>query len=213
MGLAESGLDQSDQSIVALAAAIATGTPGDIRAAVDRAVAAGVTPRAIDELILQSVLTVGWPRALVAAGAWRAVPQNPAPEEDDDVDYSRHAEWTRRGERVCRVIYGDHYERLRENVHELHPALEAWMVTEGYGRTLARPGLDLRVRELCTVAQTAILRTPRQLHSHLLGALRSGASFAQIDATLAIVRPAIDEAARSEYATLWQRVRERWTPA
>ncbi len=38
------------------------------------------------------------------------------------------------------------------------------MITEGYSRTLSRPGLDL-LRLVCTVAQTAVMIS-HQLHSH-----------------------------------------------
>ena len=202
-----SALDEAGIALVRLAAAIAAGDPHLIGAAVVGVMAAGVPPRAVDELVLQSVLTVGWPRALVAAGTWRSVIGAPA-DAGDDLDYANHREWTRRGEATCRIIYGDHYEKLRGNVRALHPALERWMVTEGYGRTLARPGLALALRELCTVAQTAVLRTPRQLHSHLLGALRSGASVDEVDATLRIVQPLLPESDWQDAATLWQRVRD-----
>ena len=80
-------------------------------------------------------------------------------------------------------------EKLRDNVRALHPAVDAWMITEGYGRTLSRPGLDLMRRELCTVAQTAVLETERQLHSHLRGALNAGADPVQIEGVLSVVNP------------------------
>ena len=76
-------------------------------------------------------------------------------------DYGQVDEWTRRGEEVCARVYGDNYSKLRDSVRALHPAIDAWMITEGYGRTLGRPGLDLMRRELCTVAQTAVLEAPR----------------------------------------------------
>lgn len=200
-------LDDVTQHLVQLAAAIAAGDQEALQSSVSRAVSAGVPSLAVDELVLQSVLTVGWPRALVAAGIWRTAIGAPARSEVDDLDYERHQEWTRRGEATCRIIYGEHYDKLRTYVRALHPALEAWMVTEGYGRTLARPGLALAIRELCTVAQTAVLRTPRQLHSHLLGALRSGASIAEIEETLQLVRPYLPDETWRESSLIWQRVR------
>lgn len=211
MGLNDCALDGATRAIVAVAAAIAEGDPHQLDARVKGALAAGVPPLAIDELVLQSVLTVGWPRALIAAGAWRAAVGAPAENGGDDLDYSAHATWTARGEVTCAAIYGDHYDKLRANVRGLHPALEAWMVTEGYGRTLSRPGLDLKLRELCTVAQTAVLNTPRQLHSHLLGALRAGASFAEIEATLDVADPMLRQSIRDQVAVLWRRVRETWS--
>lgn len=198
------------RALVLLAAAIAEGDAATIGMRATEALAAGASALAIDELVLQSVLMLGWPRALVAAGACRAAIGAPAENATDDLDYSRHVEWTRRGEATCNIIYGDHYEKLRANVRHLHPALEAWMVTEGYGRTLSRPGLELKTRELCTVAQCAVLRTNRQLHSHLLGALRAGASAGEIDSTLDMVQPLLSQAEWDEVTTLWHRVRDTW---
>lgn len=202
-----SALDDAAHGLIALAGAIAAGDVAVIEARAAGARRAGVPPLAIDELILQSVLTVGWPRALVAAGVCRRGVGAPLRQRADDLDYDRHAEWTARGEATCRIIYGDHYDKLRANVRQLHPALEAWMITEGYGRTLSRPGLDLKSRELCTVAQTAVLRTPRQLHSHLLGALRAGASAGEITATLNTTRPLLSASEWDEVVVLWNRVR------
>jgi 4-carboxymuconolactone decarboxylase len=210
MGMRSTVFGRVDRSIITLAAAIADGDPHQLDARVKEAIAAGTPPLAVDELLLQSVLTVGWPRALVAAGAWRAAIGKPAENGADDLDYAAHADWTRRGERTCAAIYGDHYASLRANVRALHPALETWMVTEGYGRTLSRPGLDLKTRELCTVAQTAVLGTPRQLHSHLLGALRAGATFEEVEATLDVTDPMLRQVQRDQVAVLWQRVRTAW---
>jgi 4-carboxymuconolactone decarboxylase len=50
------------------------------------------------------------------------------------------------------------------------------MVAEGYGKVLGRPGLPLVDRELCIVAMLAVLQAPRQLYSHLRGALHAGAT-------------------------------------
>jgi 4-carboxymuconolactone decarboxylase len=85
------------------------------------------------------------------------------------------------------------------------------MITEGYGRTMSRPGLDLLRRELCTVAQTAVLEAPRQLHSHLRGALHAGATFGQVDAVLSIVNPLLSYDQWKQVKELWQRVREGWS--
>jgi hypothetical protein len=38
---------------------------------------------------------------------------------------------------------------------QLHPVLDVMMLEHGYGRVLSRPGLTLRLRELCVVAALA----------------------------------------------------------
>jgi 4-carboxymuconolactone decarboxylase len=83
-----------------------------------------------------------------------------------------------RGEQTCAIVYGDHYERLRENIARLHPDLDRWMVVEGYGKVLGRPALDLAVREMLIVAMLVVQGESgrRQLRSHLKGALSAGVS-------------------------------------
>lgn len=204
-------LDAPTLALVRMAAAIAGGDEPDIRQAMASAIEVGTSPEWVEELLLQSVLMAGYPRALVAFGLWHKVSGRPAPAEDPDSEYSRLQDWEVRGEATCATVYGGNYASLRRNVRALHPALDRWMLVEGYGRTLSRPGLDLLRRELCTVAQTAVLQTHRQLHSHLRGALNAGASFAQVEAVLAAVNPRLGHEEWKEVKELWAVVRAGWT--
>jgi 4-carboxymuconolactone decarboxylase len=207
-----SALDLSTRRLVTLAAAIAQGEEPEIRDNVDEAVRAGMPAVWGDELLLQSMLIVGWPRALVAAALWRKAIGAPAVGGDEDLHYADHPDWTSRGEETCRIVYGDNYAKLRRNVAGLHPALDAWMLTEGYGRTLSRPGLDLKRRELAVIAQTAVLDTPRQLHSHLRGALNAGATLDEVDSTLTEVNPFLSYDHWKAVKELWEQVRVAWDP-
>jgi 4-carboxymuconolactone decarboxylase len=151
---------------------------------------------------------VGYPRALIAFTVWRKLGGAPEPNESPDEDYELAGEWTRRGQELCEVVYAENYPKLRDSVRALHPAVDSWMITEGYGRTLARPGLDLKRRELCTVAQTAVLEAPRQLHSHLRGALNAGASPGEIEGALSIVNPLLSFDQWKKVKQLWRTVRQ-----
>jgi 4-carboxymuconolactone decarboxylase len=204
-------LDPATLHLVRFAATIAQGDEPELR---DHAAGcrSGLVPIPwVEELLLQSVLMVGYPRTLVAFAIWRKVGRVAAPASDPESGYGHVKEWATRGESTCRIVYGANYQRLRDNVRELHPALDSWMITEGYGRTMSRPGLDLLRRELCTVAQTAVLEAPRQLHSHLRGALHAGATFGQVDAVLSIVNPLLSYDQWKQVKELWQRVREGWS--
>lgn len=205
-------LDPQTRDLVRFAAAIAQGYEPELRERVGPLKSSQVPVAWVEELILQSVLMCGYPRALVAFGVWRRFSGVPAPENDPEAEYRDVEAWTRRGEETCAIVYGDNYRKLRDSVRALHPALDTWMITEGYGRTLARPGLDLLRRELCTVAQTAVLEVPRQLHSHLRGALNAGASFAQIEGVLSIVNPLLSFDQWKKVKELWRTVREGWSP-
>ena len=209
----QDNLDLQTRDLVRFAAAVAQGYEPELRERVTDLRLSQVPPQWVEELLLQSLLMVGYPRALIAFTVWRKVSELPAPASDPDQEYSRAPEWARRGEELCAVVYGENYGKLRDSVQALHPAVDAWMVTEGYGRTLARPGLDLRRRELCTVAQTAVLEAPRQLHSHLRGALNAGATFGQIEGVLSIVNPLLSFDQWKKVKELWKTVRNGWVPA
>lgn len=192
-------LDEETRAIVRISAAIAGGSEAVIRRELEAGhqVAAGAV---IDEVVLQSYLFAGFPRALNAARAWRAIhASSPAgvtePSAGDTLD-----RWRARGEETCRTVYGESYEKLRENVRALHPDLDEWMIVEGYGKILGRPGLHLSRRELAVVAACAAAGQQRQLHSHLHGALNAGASRDELSATL----DAISDLLPAESATAYQ---------
>jgi 4-carboxymuconolactone decarboxylase len=165
-----------------------------------------VDPDAVEEIILQSYLFAGFPRALNAARAWRAVSGRPAPADDPDASVDDLETWRARGEETCATVYGDHYEKLRRNIRDLHPALDEWMIVDGYGKVLSRPGVDLRTRELCVVAACAVSGQQRQLHSHFHGALNAGSSAGELAAVLDALTDLISRDDLSRYRQLLHRV-------
>jgi len=168
-----SELDDATRVLVRLGAAIAASDEATVRFWLIQA-ARDVPPAHVEELVLQSYLFCGFPRALNAAREWRRLSQRMAPDTDEAEDVGLAEEWRERGELTCAAVYGDMYEKLRLNVRDLHPALDTWMVVDGYGKVLGRPGLDLQRRELCVVAACAAMGQDRQLHSHLRGAMNVG---------------------------------------
>lgn len=203
-------LPSTELALVRFAAAVAQGGEVRLDAAIAELRAAATPAEWVEELILQALVVVGFPRTLVAMRAWRKVvgwSGGRTVGRDPGLDYARHAEWTRAGEATCHVVYGDNYERLRRAVRELHPALDAWMITEGYGRTLSRPGLTLRQRELCMVAMVATLDTPHQLHSHLRGARNAGATPDEVTAVIEAVMPELSPGAATTAEATWSRVK------
>jgi len=81
------------------------------------------------------------------------------------------------------------------------------MITEGYGKVLSRPGLDLARRELCVIATCAATRQERQLHAHLHGALNVGAARGWVSDALAALEGVVAPAALDGAQLLWARVR------
>lgn len=202
--MSESGLSGDQRRLVRLSAALACGGSGQIEKALHDATHA--PGEEVEEAILQSYLFLGYPAALNAFALWRRISgREPAPPVEDDL-----AEWQDRGAEVCRAVYGGQYPRLREHIRFLHPDMERWMVAEGYGKVLGRPGLPLATRELCISALLAVLGALTQLHSHLRGALNVGAPVEQIEEALDIAGELLDEETRQEVAVTWDRVRARF---
>lgn len=192
------------RALVALSATIAHRDRSLLEAALAEA-GARAPAEQVEETMLQSYLFVGYPAALQAIGRWRELSGRPAP----PAAAADWAAWTSRGEQVCSAVYGGQYDRLRENVRALHPDMEQWMVVEGYGKVLGRPGVPLATRELCIVGLLAAQDAPQQLYSHLRGALQVGASAGDVEAALAIAG-AIAGAERAAVASrVWQMVRAR----
>jgi len=198
-------LEAGLRNLVRIAGAIAGSPEGQMRAVMSEALKE-VDQDAVEEIILQSYLFAGFPRALNAARAWRTVSERPAPASDDEASAEDLDAWRARGEETCAVVYGESYEKLRRNIRELHPALDEWMIVDGYGKVLGRPGVDLRTRELCVVAACAVSGQQRQLHSHLRGALNAGASSSELAAVLDSLTDLISRDDLSRYRQLLQKV-------
>jgi 4-carboxymuconolactone decarboxylase len=194
-------LDDATRALVRLAATITAGTEQNVR---DALAGSSIIPAVwTEELILQTYLFAGFPRALNAMREWRRIQPVPAV----SVGASAVDDWRREGEQTCAAVYGNMYERLRANIEGLHPLLDEWMITEGYGKVLSRPGLDLMRRELCIVAACAAAGQERQLHSHLHGALNVGVPADVVDEAVEAIADVIaGESARST-RMLWARVR------
>lgn len=164
----------------------------------------------IEESLLQSYLFLGFPAALTAVALWKKLSGEDLPEADPLAEPTSVDDWVGRGEAVCRSVYGPTYDKLRRNVMRMHPAMDRWMITEGYGKVLGRPGLDLVDRELCIVALLTVAAWESQLHSHLRGALNVGASPEAVSGAVETGLEYVDDPDWADAARrLWRRV-ESW---
>ena len=198
-------LDVETRALVRLAGVISAGTEPQLRESLAQA-APICRADWVEEIVLQSYLFAGFPRALNAAREWRRISGRAAPDFDEGENFDDASRWRTEGEATCATVYGPFYERLRHNIRHLHPALDAWMIVEGYGKVLSRPALDLRRRELCIVAACAMARQDRQLHSHLHGALHAGATPAEVQDAIDSVSDLLGADDTRRYHQLFARV-------
>ena len=198
------GLDRRRSILIRVSSALAAGAPELLVEALREALRLDDGAE-VDEVILQSYLFLGYPIALNAFAVWRDL-AGAGPVQDSPGDWEV---WRERGEAVCRTVYGGQYGGLRRNVRALHPDMERWMVVEGYGKVLGRPGLDLVTRELCIAALLAVLGAPRQLYSHLRGALNAGALPREVEGALRLASDYLEPDDWGEVRAVWDRVLTR----
>jgi L-asparaginase II/alkylhydroperoxidase/carboxymuconolactone decarboxylase family protein YurZ len=210
-GSRDDGLSPELRALVRVSGAVASRDAGALErelAAARGSLADETGLRALEEALVQSYLFAGFPAALNALGSWRRLAGGGAPggEALDADEAQRHLA---RGEELCRRIYGRQYPALRRNIARLHPDMDRWMIQEGYGKVLARPGLGLQERELCIVALLAVQGAWVQLYSHLRGALAVGALPERVEGALVAVGDLVPPEARAAMWETWERVRRR----
>jgi 4-carboxymuconolactone decarboxylase len=203
-------LDAPTRTLVRLSAIVTAGTEAECRA-IMQTIPELIPAVWVEELLLQSHLFAGFPRALNAMREWRRVqpdiataPAAPAANGSSATDLEQ---WRAEGEATCAAVYGAMYDRLRHNIRTLHSLLDDWMITDGYGKVLSRPGLDLARRELCIVAACAAAGQDRQLHSHLHGARNVGVEPDVVDDVIEAVADDIGADRAQAARLLWARVR------
>jgi len=162
--------------------AAARGREPALQRAIRSAVRVGVTPARLDEALLQLIPFTGYARTINAF----AVLQDLVPHAPRSL--AGKGGLRRRGEALCRRIYGPVYGKMIERMRRFHPDLADWILEDGYGKVLSRPVLTTVERELLVVAVLATLDVPAQLKSHQLGARRVGADEGQIRAMLRLAR-------------------------
>jgi len=73
-------------------------------------------------------------------------------------------------------IFGEDGARWREKFSNINSDAVDYLMKYCFGAYYCRPGVELKIRELCTVAALAALGRWPQLKSHIGGALRVGAT-------------------------------------
>ncbi len=179
-------LDPRQRHAILVSAALVSLRGDTLKAVYRTALEEAFTTPELVELVLQSLLFDGYPCALEGLLTLKELQDDAYRPEDLFEPYlpATLKPWRDKGESLCRRIYGSNYEPLLRNVQGLSPTLKEWMLVEGYGRVLSRPSLPIDLRELGIIAILIVKNLPRQLHSHLRGALHVGVSPVELEAAL-----------------------------
>jgi 4-carboxymuconolactone decarboxylase len=79
-----------------------------------------------------------------------------------------------RGRSLLMDINGNNAEKLVESLKDVAPDMHKYVFEFAYGDIYSRPGLDIKTRELATVAALTALGHQPQLKSHIEAALNTG---------------------------------------
>ncbi|RDI95561.1 carboxymuconolactone decarboxylase family protein [Meiothermus sp. QL-1] len=85
---------------------------------------------------------------------------------------------------VRKAIWGENFEAIEAALSEADPDLYGYIRDFVYEEVLARPGLDLKTRELLAITSLIALGAPKEIATHLEGALRNGASEQEVRETI-----------------------------
>ncbi len=187
------------RDLLILAAAAAVGDVDLLRAQTARALDGSETVARIEETLLQIVPYAGYPRAITAFGAVRALlgaPQDAGGGTEED------------GPTIFERVYGDTTPTVRAGLESLHPQLAAWTLEHAYGGVLARAGvLTLLERELLAVSiLTALGGLADPLLGHMRAAKRLGASADDVAAAVQVVPVSVGAGKREAARALLERL-------
>lgn len=202
-----------------IAAAAAANNELALRSAIALAFAHHIPVSDVYEVLLQSYLFAGFPAALESLNVLDTLRKSePAlahdsQSDDRQADISEYVydadEFRTRGLETCKKIYTNVFEKMMQRLGDTSPELASWMIVEGYGKVLSRPELDVCTRELVNIAVLAVMGRPRQLYSHLRGALNTGAGETDITDALETAMGLASGATLHSAFGVWDTVRER----
>jgi alkylhydroperoxidase/carboxymuconolactone decarboxylase family protein YurZ len=181
-------LSDADRRLVRLFAVVVLGRWEEL-SALRRSAPEGEPDRRWREALLQAHLFAGFPRlveaygVLARAGGLGRLEEGEALAEPDQCA---------RGRELFERIYAGESDRVRAILSAAHPDFARWIEGHAYGRVLAREGLAADRRELLAVAGLAAQDQQRQLASHARGALRLGATRAELEETLVEIADLLD---------------------
>lgn len=187
-------LEAAERALLRLSAAVTAGAWDALRALR----AAHRPDRRWREVLLQAHLFCGFPRVVEAWGVLREAGDLGALDPDERETWPPGAapdDPGARGRALFDAIYGGGAPAVRDTLASHHPELARWIEEHAYARVLARAGLEPRLRELAAVVALAVQAQDRQLASHARGAVRLGATPAEVCAALEAVGDLVEPTA------------------
>lgn len=178
-------LDLRLRQLVTIAALAAMGNARpQLKFHVGGALQAGCSPLEVVETMVHLAVYAGFPAALNGVFVVREVLLERGlelPEADTETVDAGMRERFAEGWKMLQRVDGHGGEKVIESLAEVAPELGRFIIEFAFGDVYVRPGLDLLLRELVTLAALAAMGTAApQLRVHLHGFLNVGGSREQM---------------------------------
>jgi 4-carboxymuconolactone decarboxylase len=169
-----------------LSAAMAAKDEKAIRLIMQWALDSNISNRTINEIILQSHLFLGFPAMIEASRLFAELNHRKHNRNHLPTAYNSKMcrAWNNDGLKKIRKIYGTAFDRLVSYINSFSPQVLTWMINDGYGQVLSRPGASFKLREISVVATLTVTSYKNQLSAHIRGALNLGVQPDLIERTI-----------------------------
>lgn len=85
---------------------------------------------------------------------------------------------------IRQAIWGENLQAIEQSLTEVDADLYGYIRDFAYEEILARPTLDLKTRELLAITSLIALGAPKEIATHIQGALNNGATEQEVRETI-----------------------------
>ncbi len=186
-------LDIKTRELLTVTTLTALQTLPQLKAHINGALNAGNSPIEIREAIYQCAPFIGFPKTLNAIAVFNEVIKEKGLENElKSTATTAEADRFKKGQKIQNPLYGDEIKENFKNLPDNIGADVARFLTEVcFGDFYTREGLDLKTRELLTIAILTTTKNVDTLKSHIKGNLKAGNSIETVTASIIQIMPYI----------------------
>lgn len=186
-------LDIKTRELLTVTSLTVMQTLPQLKAHINGALNAGNTPIEIRETIYQCAPFIGFPKTLNAISVFNEVIKERGLEKElKSTKTTNENDRYKRGYDVQNPMYGDEIEKNMSGLpNNMGKDVSRFLTEVCFGDFYTREGLDLKTRELMTIAILTTMGNTGVLKSHIKGNLKAGNSIETITAAIIQVMPYI----------------------
>lgn len=173
-------LDNKSKEIAAVASLIAQRAIPEMKVHFNGALNTGCTINEVKEIIIQMSSYVGFPKAICGMNTFKEVlneRKNNGLEDKDGEPASTNGNNINRynlGAEYLRLLDKNQVEILEKNFNQFFPELSQFIIEYGYGDIYSRNNINLKYRQIATIAALTTIGAYPQLKFHINAGLNIG---------------------------------------